>query len=354
MAARAQVLAQQGVVGERVDRLLVERAGEEQAVAGLGQLAVARDVERHEVDAHRLQHVDVLEHDGLQRRPPGHRHDEVGGRGLGQQQAARRRRQKAAPRRHGHDLVELQVGGGLAAELHQRRLGRPRAAQRAHRAARGRVLAQELLGQLRRDVAEQRQAHVAAQRLLQLERRPPSRRRPPAPRRRSRAGSPGRACRRSAAAALAPRPRASSTRMIGASRRRARSAAREPFTPSQRSSSGRTPMTSARSMRSLHWSKSSSATGAGCSDGIEGARGPRGDVVDQAPERQVEAQQDGARGVLLAASGEQRAGHEVERGAGFDPGQDEARHRHRCERPRSSPRRAAPGRRRGREARLGL
>ncbi len=47
-------------------------------------------------------------------------------------------------------------------------------------------------------------------------------------------------------------------------------------------------------------------------------------------------------GALLAEPGEQRAGHEVERGAGFDPGQDEARHGHACELPSILPRHARP------------
>ncbi len=76
--------------------------------------------------------------------------------------------------------------------------------------------------------------------------------------------------------------------------------------------------------------------------GVEGPRRAGGDVVDEAPEGQVEAQQDGASGALLAEPGEQRAGHEVERGAGFDPGQDEARHGHAYELSSILPRRARP------------
>ena len=67
---------------------------------------------------------------------------------------------------------------------------------------------------------------------------------------------------------------------------------------------------------------------AGVEHRVEDARRPRRSVVEQPPEGQVEAEQDGADGALLAETGEQRAGDQVEHRTGLDAGDDHTWDRH--------------------------
>jgi hypothetical protein len=222
--------------------------------------------------------------------------------------------------------VELQVGAGFAAELCQVGFRGP-FAQRAHGSARAGVLAQELLGELRRDVPQQGQTDIAPQGFLEL-----------------RAGARVVAADQHHAADLelarqGPRavddgrgagPSAASIehqhdRRVDAARQidgpRAVDALpaieQRPHRDDQREIHVLAPL-----IEQLVSHRS------GVQGRIERPRRPRGDVVGKTPEGQVEAQQDGARGALLTEARQKRTGHEIERGARFDSGQDEARDGH--------------------------
>ena len=121
-------------------------------------------------------------------------------------------RYPAAARRR-HDLFDLEVRGGLAAEPLRAAARRP-GPELPHAGGR-RLLARELLAQLRRDPAQKGESGLFAQQGARARRRSSGRRRRRRSRRRARCGARGRAAPRAAAATVGPRSRASTTRTSG-------------------------------------------------------------------------------------------------------------------------------------------
>ena len=168
--AAASAACSSALLGEGRQLLLVELSGEQQAADVRRQLAVAGDVERREREPHGLQHVDVLESERLQRRAPGHGETQaVGGRQRRQQppgatgQDSRAAWPPPGGRRH-RDSVPASA---------QRRRSLPftgRGPIWRSVLVRRRVVAHELLAQLRRDPAEDGKADVAPQDLPELRR----------------------------------------------------------------------------------------------------------------------------------------------------------------------------------------
>ena len=161
---------QRRVGGELRKPLLVELAREQQAADVGRQLAVACDVERRQLEPHRLEHVDVLEGERLERRAPGDGQREAGGGRRRRQQPAWPAGQIASAGGGRVDLVDVQIGGRLGAEPQLAALGGP-GAELADAGLCTRVLAHELLGELRRDPAQYRQTGLASDDRGQLGRR---------------------------------------------------------------------------------------------------------------------------------------------------------------------------------------
>ncbi len=109
-----------------------------------------------ERETHRLEEVDGLERERLERRPPGDGERQPGGGRERREQAARPRRQEAATRGRRLQAFAIQVAARLPAESRLATLD-GRWADLAQSALAAAVLACELLAELRRQPAEHRQ-----------------------------------------------------------------------------------------------------------------------------------------------------------------------------------------------------
>ena len=323
---RGERVLERVVAGERRQLFLVQEAGDEEAGRGRRQRRVAADVQGLEREAHGLEQVDGVERERLERRPPGDREREAGGGRKRREQPARPRRQVAAARGRRRQTLAVQERAGLAAERGLSPLDRlgTDLTQAALAAA---VLARELLAELRRQPAEHRQpgglledaAQVRGGALVVATDDDGAGELDGAGQYARAAG--GRGGGRTALAGVDDEHQRGVQRHGDVHRTRALDA----FPAIQR-----------RLHRHDHGEVRVGGPGLvelaghGVADEarVEDARRARGGAVQQAPQRQLGAEKDGADGALVGERGEQRAGGERHGGSGLEPAHDQTRGGH--------------------------